>query len=119
MADADGDIGRAAGWVALGRAAVVDDPIQQVESAQRAVDVARAYGDTELEVLALARLGWARVVTGSVDNGVDLFDEAMAAVTTAEFDHLSTLGDRACSISCAWESCASLVFGSVQDRSPR
>ena len=94
----------AAGWVALGHAALDADPIHQVRAAERALSVARLGGDTELEVSALARLGWARIVGGAVDDGIALFDEAMAAGTAVDFDRLSTLGDLCCQLARATEA---------------
>jgi DNA-binding CsgD family transcriptional regulator/tetratricopeptide (TPR) repeat protein len=104
LAEGAGGVGAAAGWVALGQAALDADPEEQVRGAQRALDVARSLGDAELEVFALARLGWARVVTGSVDAGIDLFDEAMAAATAADFERLSALGDLCCQLAMATET---------------
>src|SRR5829696_1230926 len=79
----------AAGWIALGHAALDSGPTQQTRAAEHALDVARRCGDIELEVSALARVGWARIVCGTVDEGIALFDEAMAAGTAVEFDRLS------------------------------
>ena len=92
------------GWVALGHAALDADPTEQVLAAERALNVARLCGDTELEVAALARLGWATIVSGAVDDGIALFDEAMAAGTAVDFDQLSTLGDLCCQLARATEA---------------
>lgn len=75
-----------------------------MRAAERALDVARSRGDVELEVSALARLGWSRIVCGAVDDGIALFDEAMAAGTTVDFDRLSTLGDLCCQLARATEA---------------
>lgn len=104
MVDRSGGAGSSAGWLALGRAALVADPVDQVRNAQRALLVARAADDGELEVLALARLGWARVLTGSVDSGIELFDEAMATATASDFERLSALGDLCCQLALATET---------------
>lgn len=95
--------GGASGWIALGRAALAVDPTEQAESAACALDAARADGDAELEVLALARLGWARVAAGQLDAGIAVFDEAMATATAADFDHVSALGDLCCQLARATE----------------
>jgi len=102
MADSSAS-GGASGWIALGRAALVADPTVQAESAACALDAARADGDAELEVLALARLGWARVAAGQVDAGIAVFDEAMATATAADFEHVSALGDLCCQLARATE----------------
>lgn len=103
MADGAGTL-TATGWVALGHAAVADEPADQERSAQQALDVARQAEDRELEVLALARLGWARVASGQVDAGIAVFDEAMATATAADFDHRSALGDLCCQLARATEA---------------
>jgi hypothetical protein len=94
----------AAGWVSLGRAALDADPTQQKRAAEHALDVARRCGDTEMEVSALARVGWARIVCGAIDEGIASFDEAMAAGTAEDFDRLSTLGDLCCQLARATEA---------------
>jgi DNA-binding CsgD family transcriptional regulator len=102
---ADGLASRsAAGWIALGRAALAADPAEQADSATRALDAARSDGDAELEVLALARLGWARVAAGQLDAGIAVFDEAMATATAADFGHVSALGDLCCQLARATEA---------------
>lgn len=94
----------ASGWIALGVAALAADPRDQAESAARALDAARADADAELEVLALARLGWARVAAGQVEAGITVFDEAMATATAADFEHVSALGDLCCQLARATEA---------------
>ena len=94
----------ASGWIALGRAALAADPTEQAESAAAALDAARSSGDAELEVLALARLGWARVAAGQLDAGIAVFDEAMATATAADFEHVSALGDLCCQLARATEA---------------
>ncbi|MQA03629.1 MAG: tetratricopeptide repeat protein [Streptosporangiales bacterium] len=71
----------AVGWVALTRAALAPDPAVQEPAAREAVAYARAGRDGDLEVLALARLGLATVSVGRIDDGLQCFDEAMAAAT--------------------------------------
>ena len=103
MADA-ANTSSAAGWVALGHAALAADPFDQAQAAERGLAVARTAGDTELEVLALARLGWARVAAGAIDAGIAVFDEAMATATAADFEHPTALGDLCCQLARATEA---------------
>ncbi len=103
MADGIDTVG-ASGWIALGRAALATDPREQADSATRALHAARAVDDAELEVLALARLGWARVAGGQLDAGITVFDEAMATATAADFEHVSALGDLCCHLARATEA---------------
>jgi len=83
---------------------LTSDPSDQADLAQDALDAARAAGDRELEVLALARLGWARVASGAVDAGIAVFDEAMATATASDFEHSSALGDLCCQLARATET---------------
>jgi len=53
-----------------------------LSTANRSGWLTYAWGDDELEVLALARLGWARFASGAVDAGIAVFDEAMATAGT-------------------------------------
>ena len=94
----------ARGWVALGHAALDADPTVQLHAAERALRLGRRASDIELEVSALARLGWSRIVMGAVDDGIALFDEAMATATAGDFDRLSTLGDLCCQLVRATEA---------------
>jgi len=96
--------GTAEGWVALGRAVLDVDPDVQVDAAASALDIARTEADTELEVFALARLAWAHVARGAVEQGIELFDEAMAIATAADFERLSALGDLCCQLARATEA---------------
>jgi DNA-binding CsgD family transcriptional regulator/tetratricopeptide (TPR) repeat protein len=92
------------GWIELGHAALAADPSTQAASAAAALEAARAGGDAELEVLALSRLGWARVAAGQVDAGIAVFDEAMATATAADFVHGNALGDLCCQLARATEA---------------
>ncbi len=53
--------------------------------------VARAAGDVDLELVALAQLGLIRVGKGDVDAGFGLIDEAMAAALAGERSTLDTV----------------------------
>jgi DNA-binding NarL/FixJ family response regulator len=69
------------GWVLLGRAAAATsggDPRTGEELARQARERARRGGDADLELCALGALGGALVLTGRVEEGAKLLDEAMA-----------------------------------------
>jgi DNA-binding CsgD family transcriptional regulator len=75
------------GWVLLSRAAGATsggNPKVGEGFARQAREIARRFGDTDLELCALAQIGGALVLTGRVDEGVLLLDEAMAAALGGE-----------------------------------
>jgi tetratricopeptide (TPR) repeat protein len=61
-----------------------------VEYADRALEIARRVGDTDLETLALQDRGRALVALGQVKEGMALIDEAMTAVTAGELTPRTT-----------------------------
>jgi tetratricopeptide (TPR) repeat protein len=67
------------GWVAVAAMGCdVDDPAALLESAERALDRARRFGNLNLETKALADAGLAHVQAGRLADGMALLDEAMA-----------------------------------------
>lgn len=61
-------------------------------AAQAALELAFQCGDSELEVLALADLGYALVVQGRTSEGFAALDEAMAALCSGEVRNFSVIG---------------------------
>ena len=61
------------------------------ELTARALDVARAAGDVDLELVALAQLGHIRVGAGDAASGFALLDEAVAAALGGERSTLDTV----------------------------
>ena len=72
-------------------------------AAEMALDLARDFGDTELEVLALADLGYALVVQGRIPEGFAALDEAMAALSAGEVENFSVIGKSFCALLSACE----------------
>lgn len=70
------------GWVALFEAAIASAPADRARFAATALEVGRRFDDPALEFDALGYLGKARVETGAVQEGVQLVDEAVAAVSS-------------------------------------
>lgn len=70
-----------AGWVKVFRGCIAADPADRRRHATEAVTIGRATGDAGLEYDALAYLGKALVEEGEVAAGMELVDEAAAAVT--------------------------------------
>ena len=67
------------GWAALGViGCVAEDPDELLAAAELALDLARRFGDINLETRALADAGLAHVEAGRVAVGMALLDEAMA-----------------------------------------
>ena len=93
-----GDLPRGAahGWLALAETDRTPDPAVMEPYAAEALALARDHDDADLEIRALARLGVAAVSAGRIDEGMDLFNEAMAAATGGEARSLDVLGETYC-----------------------
>lgn len=84
------------GWLALSRTERAADPSVMAEHARAALALARDHRDVDLEIRALARLGVAVVSAGRIDEGMELFNEAMVAATSGEATSLDVLGETYC-----------------------
>ena len=84
------------GRLALDRAPWTDDPAERERHAQDALRIARRFGDRDLEFSAQALLGHAYVLSGRVEDGMGLIDEAMAAVTGGEVSSVVSIGEIYC-----------------------
>ena len=91
------------GWLDLARSEQTRDAEESSRLAARALDVALRAGDTDLELRALAQLGFAEVALGAVDQGLAHLDEAMAAATSGEPASLETFADVCCTLMLACE----------------
>lgn len=91
------------GWLDLARSEQVRDRDESLRLASQALEVALTAGDTDLELRALAQLGFAEVALGSVDQGLAHLDEAMAAATSGEPTSLDTFADVCCTLMLACE----------------
>jgi tetratricopeptide (TPR) repeat protein len=92
------------GWVAVERARHAGSIDEQITQAQRAVDIARAHGEGDLEVFALSLLGRAVVSAGRREDGLRLLEEAMAAASSGRAHNVHTLAEAYCNLI---EGCAS------------
>ncbi len=72
-------------------------------AAEMALRLAPDFGDAELEVLALADLGYALVVQGSISDGFAALDEGMAALSAGEVQNFSVIGKSFCALLSACE----------------
>ncbi len=79
------------GWVSVARAYRMTDLDAAEQLSERALEVARAAGDVDLELVALSQLGLEQVAKGETDPGFALIDEAMAAVLAGDRSALDTV----------------------------
>ncbi len=86
------------GWVSLAEAERAQNPPAAIAHAETALETARAFDDTELEIHALAAMGLGRVHEGRINEGMDLLDAALAAATGGETDDPRVLGDVFCDV---------------------
>jgi DNA-binding NarL/FixJ family response regulator len=91
------------GWLDLARSERARDAESAASLAASALDVALAAQDADLELRALAQLGFAEVTLGKVDQGLARLDEAMAAATSGEPANLETFADICCTLMLACE----------------
>ena len=77
------------GWLDLLRASLLATPQELERAAQTSTGTARQFDDPDLEAMALAFAGTARVTLGQVAAGMANLDEAMAAATSGEIDYTS------------------------------
>ena len=86
------------GWIALAEAERTHDPATAIAQAERALEIARAFGDTQLEIHALSALGMGRVRQGRISDGIDHLDAALAAATAGDAHDPRVLGDVFCDV---------------------
>jgi len=91
------------GWLDLARSERTRDSEESAHLAAAALEVALTAADTDLELRALAQLGFAEVAVGKIDEGLEHLDEAMAAATGGEPTSLDTFADVCCTLMLACE----------------
>ena len=96
------------GWLDLARSEGSRDSSEAAMYADAALNSALAVGDADLELRALAQLGYAVVSSGEVDEGLAQLDEAMAAATSGEPASLETFADVCCTLMLACERAGDL-----------
>ena len=98
------------GYVELAVIACEIDDVERLEQATRfALELAVEFGDSELEVRALADSGYGLVVRGRVAEGFARLDEAMAALSAGEVRHPATAGKSYCALMSACERTGDLA----------
>jgi DNA-binding CsgD family transcriptional regulator len=63
---------------------VTDDPIESESLARRALEIGRANGNADLELLAMTAVGNALVQQGRIEEGMGLLDEVMVGAIAGE-----------------------------------
>jgi DNA-binding CsgD family transcriptional regulator len=96
------------GWVGIARAYRMPDLDRALAISQEALDVARAAGDVDLELVALSQLGLHRVGRGEIATGFALIDEALAGALAGEGSSLDTVVYTCCDMLNACELAADL-----------
>ena len=86
------------GRVILVRALATGDAAQIEEAAERAMQIAREFGDPDYEALALAHSGLALLSLGRRREGLNRLDEAMAAVAAGEVNAPEAIGQIYCAL---------------------
>ena len=77
--------------------------------AERVIEIALRYDDTDLEAFALAFRGLAWVALGRIDEGMNALDEAMAIATGSEVTGFTTMSEicvtlSACDLRATWDA---------------
>jgi DNA-binding NarL/FixJ family response regulator/tetratricopeptide (TPR) repeat protein len=96
------------GWIDLARSEGSHESSKAAKYAEAALDLALVAGDPDLELRALAQLGFSRVSGGQVDEGLAQLDEAMAAATSGEPASLETFADICCTMMLACDRAGDL-----------
>ena len=83
-------------WIWLARAYRLLDLRAALDLTERALAIARAAGDVDLELGCIAQIGLIKVGMGEASNGFALIDEAMAGVLGGERSSLDTVAYVCC-----------------------
>jgi DNA-binding CsgD family transcriptional regulator len=102
------EVGPEHGWLAIEEAKRASDPAEAGRLAERALAIARAVDDVDVEISALAQLGLARTTLGDAEGGMALLDEAMAAALGGEPTEWLCIGDACCTTLVACERLSDL-----------
>jgi DNA-binding CsgD family transcriptional regulator len=88
---------------------VTDDPVESEALARQAVEIGRANGNSDLELMAMHAVGQALVQQGRTEEGLSLLDEAMAGVIGGEGGNPLTVAQMSCMTMVVCGSCFDLV----------
>lgn len=85
-------------WIDLAAAESQAPTKRSADLAEGAVREARVWGDIDLEIVALSRLGAIRVVCGDVEDGLRLVNEALVAATAGEGRDPQSVAEALCTL---------------------
>ena len=91
------------GWVLIIRAYLEPDARVREALLGDAIAVGRRFGDPDVEFEALSYLGGVYLMTGRVEQGLVLFDEALAAICAGELREVATVDSIMCGLFWACE----------------
>lgn len=94
----ENDLTELRGWITLSDASEAPDPVTGEGFAREALEQARATGDLDLELCALAQIGSLLVAQGRITEGVALLDEAMAGSLGGEGSTFDTVVFTSCNM---------------------
>ena len=94
---------RGRGWLVLDDALTGSDLAVQRSQYLEAIDLARRFGDHDLECDATASLGMMLVFSGCVDEGMAYLDEALAAICGGDVSELPVVEGSLCGLITACE----------------
>jgi len=94
------DVGDCAGhgWVAVEKARHATRLEEQIAHAGRAVEIARRFRASDLEIFAVSVLGRAQVAAGRCEEGMLLLEEAMAGAVGGQVRNIHTLAEAYCNL---------------------
>jgi ATP/maltotriose-dependent transcriptional regulator MalT len=86
----------ALGWLEIEFSKRAAEPVEEEHHGQRALDLARRIGDSDLEAAALSHVGLARISQGRVEEGMAVLDEAIAVAVAGEAEDPLAIGEACC-----------------------
>jgi ATP/maltotriose-dependent transcriptional regulator MalT len=86
----------ALGWLEIEFSKRAAEPVEEEHHGQRALELARRIGDSDLEACALSHVGLARVSQGRVEDGMAVLNEAMAVAVAGEAEDPLAIGEACC-----------------------
>jgi ATP/maltotriose-dependent transcriptional regulator MalT len=86
----------ARGWLEIELSKRATEPVDEERHGQRALELARRVGDSDLEAAALSHVGLARISRGRVEEGMAVLDEAIAVAVAGEADDPMAIGEACC-----------------------
>jgi DNA-binding NarL/FixJ family response regulator len=93
------DPGSLPGWLLVAESEALGEPgAAEGDRLSQALTIARRHRDGDLEIVALARRGAARVAGGDVAGGASELHEAMVAATSGEGRDVQYVGEALCSL---------------------